>query len=148
MNTEEKFLVAIMKISELYKKAASAMLRNYGLTFAQHTALRVLEASGNGQSRITNVSKAMLVSGANLTGVAKRLARNGLIIRKDHPGDERVTLLEITPKGKQLLDNIRSDREKLIKQHLKDYSEEEIQQMLTQLEKCLRRLKVTPDSSI
>ncbi len=141
MKTDEKLLIAIIKISELYKKVSSTMLRNYGLTFAQHTALRVLEASPTGQSRITNVSKTMLVSSANLTGVAKRLAKIGLIIKKDHPRDERVTLLEITPKGKQLLDNISSDRDRLIKHCLQDYSDEEIQAMLTQLKKCLNRLK-------
>lgn len=141
MKIDEKLLIAIIKISELYKKASSSMLRNYGLTFAQHTALRVLEASPTGQTRITDVSKTMLVSGANLTGVAKRLAKIGLIIRKDHPNDERVTLLEITPKGKQLLDNISSDRDKLIKHCLQDYNDEEIQVLLTQLKKCLKRLK-------
>ncbi len=141
MKTDEKLLIAIIKISELYKKASSTMLRNYGLTFSQHTALRVLEASESGQSRITNVSKTMLVSGPNLTGVAKRLAKTGLIIKRDHPGDDRVTLLEITPKGRQLLDNISADLDRLIRETLQDYSDEEIQAILTQLKKCLNRLK-------
>jgi DNA-binding MarR family transcriptional regulator len=141
MNTDEKLLIAIIKISELYKKVSSSMLKNYGLTFAQHTALRVLEASVDGQSRITAVSKTMLVSGANLTGVAKRLAKTGLIIKKDHPKDERVTFLQITPKGRQLLANISADRDKLVKQCLQDYSDQEIRAMLTELKKCLNRLK-------
>jgi|EPASupsiteSAE347_1022098.scaffolds.fasta_scaffold01847_5 DNA-binding MarR family transcriptional regulator len=148
MNTDEKLLIAIMKISELYKKTSSSMLRNYGLTFAQHTALRVLEASATGQSGITNVSKTMLVSGANLTGVAKRLAKTGLIIKKDHPNDDRVTLLEITRKGRQLLDNIRADRDKLVKEFLKDYSDEEIRELLTQLKKCINRLKTFNSTSV
>ncbi len=147
MNTDEKMLIAIIKIAELYKKASSSMLRNYGLTFAQHTALRVLEASATGQSRITNVSKTMLVSGANLTGVAKRLAKMGLIIKKDHPKDDRVTLLEITPKGRRLLDNIVADRDKLIRRSLQDYSDHEIQVILAQLKKCLNRLKPYDASS-
>lgn len=141
MNTDEKLLIAIMKISELYKKASSSMLRNYGLTFAQHTALRVLEASTTGQDRITSISKTMLVSGANLTGVAKRLSKIGLILKKDHPNDDRITLLEITSKGRQLLNNISADRDKLVKEYLQDYSDTEIQELLTQLKKCLKRVQ-------
>jgi DNA-binding MarR family transcriptional regulator len=141
MKTDEKLLIAIIKISELYKKASSSMLRNYGLTFAQHTVLRVLEISENGQSTITNVSKTMLVSGANLTGVAKRLVKKGLVIKRNSPTDDRITLLEITSNGRQLLKNISTEKDRLVKKYLQDYSSEQILEILTQLKKCLNRLK-------
>lgn len=41
----------------------------------------------------------MLVPRANMTGIAKGLERSGFIIRKSDPRDERVTILEITPKA-------------------------------------------------
>jgi DNA-binding MarR family transcriptional regulator len=43
----------------------------------------------------------MLVPEANMTGLAKRLERDGFLIRKSDSNDERVTILEITPKGKR-----------------------------------------------
>jgi DNA-binding MarR family transcriptional regulator len=35
-----------------------------------------------------------------MTGIAKRLERDGFLIRKSDPRDERVTILQITAKGK------------------------------------------------
>jgi len=139
MEADEKLLIAIMRISELYKKACHSVFGNYRLTFPQYTVLRVLEGSENGQNTITNASKVMLVSGANLTGVAKRLERIGFLIRKGDPNDERVTLLEITPKGRQTLKNIAKDKDNLIQKLLQDYSDDQISDLLTSLKKCLNR---------
>ena len=74
--------------------------------FSQYNVLRVLDASENGENTITNVSRIMLVSGANMTGIAKRLEKNEFIIRKSDPKDERITLLEIKSKGRLSLKNI------------------------------------------
>ncbi len=139
MKADEKLLIAIMRISELYKKACHSVFGNYRLTFPQYTVLRVLEGSENGQNTITNASKVMLVSGANLTGVAKRLERIGFLIRKGDPNDERVTLLEITPKGRQTLKNIAKDKDNLIQRLLQDYSDDQISDLLMSLKKCLNR---------
>jgi MarR family transcriptional regulator, 2-MHQ and catechol-resistance regulon repressor len=78
----------------------------------------------------------MLVSGPNLSGVAKRLAKVGLILRKNDPNDERITLLEISPKGKELLKNISVEIDRLVKDCLQDYSPDQISEILTQLRKC------------
>jgi len=137
VNTDEKLLITIIKISELYKKTSSSMLRNYGLTFCQHTVLRILDGSPNGRSTITNTSKMMLVTGPNLSGVARRLAKIGLIARKNDPNDERITLLEISPRGRELLRNISVEIDKLVKNYLQDYSPDQIFKMLMQLRKCL-----------
>jgi DNA-binding MarR family transcriptional regulator len=44
------------------------------------------------------ISRIMLVAGANITGIAKRLESDGFIIKKSDPTDHQVTILEITPK--------------------------------------------------
>lgn len=54
---------------------------------------------------MSHVSHIMLVPGANFTGIAKRLAKDGFIVKKSYFRDERITLLEITPKGKRILKN-------------------------------------------
>ena len=82
LNIDEKVLMAVVRISEQFKKDSSAILANYGLTFSQYNVLRVLDASENGENTITKVSRIMLVSGANMTGIAKRLEKNEFIMRK------------------------------------------------------------------
>jgi len=65
----------------------------------------------------------MLVPGANITGIAKRLEKDGFIIKKSDSSDERVTLLEITPKGKRTLKNIEQEKDECLELMLKNLTE-------------------------
>ena len=122
---DEKVLMAIVRAAEIFKRAHSGVFRNYGLSFPQYNILRVLEASKNGQNKISDVSRIMLVPGANMTGLAKRLEKNGFIYRKSDPRDERVTILEIAPKGKETLKNIENEKDRWLELMLKDFSTSE-----------------------
>jgi DNA-binding MarR family transcriptional regulator len=103
---DEKVAIALIRATEIYKKESSSILREHGLSFAQYDVLRVLQFSQDGKTTLTDMSKRRLVSGANMTGVAKRLEKQGLIVRRNSPADERVKLIEITRKGWQVLENI------------------------------------------
>ena len=110
LTTDEKVLMAIVRTAENFKRVHSSIFRNYGLSFPQYNTLRVLEASEAGQNKISTVGKIMLVPGANMTGLAKRMERDGFILRKSDPNDERVTLLEITQKGRNTLKKIEKEK--------------------------------------
>jgi MarR family transcriptional regulator, 2-MHQ and catechol-resistance regulon repressor len=133
LKINEKVMVALVKASELFKKDSDAIFKNYGLTFSQYNVLRVLAKSTNGQNSVTNASKIMIVSSPNMTGIAKRLEKNGFIIRKNDPKDERITLLEITPKGKRAIENIKIAHEENMETYLKSFSKEEKQMLLGNL---------------
>jgi len=139
LGINEKLMVAIVRASESYKKGADAIFRNYGLTFSQYNVLRVLNNSPNGKNTITNASRIMIVSGANMTGIAKRLEKNGFIIRKSDANDERITLLEITPKGRQALLNICVEKDEIIKTYLRSFSEEEIIRVLEDIKRIFKK---------
>ena len=133
LRIDEKVVVALVKASELYKKDSDNIYRNYGLTFSQYNVLRVLNNSKDGQNSVTVTSKIMMVSSPNMTGIAKRLEKNGLILRKHDPKDERITLLEITPKGKRILENIKRTHYENISNYLETFSEEEKETLLENL---------------
>ena len=82
---DENIMMAVVRAAEIFKRMFSAIFRKYNLSFPQYNILRVLDASKDGQSRITDVSRIMLVPGANMTGLAKRLEKNGFITRKSDP---------------------------------------------------------------
>jgi len=138
MCTEEKVLMAVVRAAETFKRAISTIFRNYDLSFPQYNILRVLDASKDGQSRITHVSRIMLVPGANMTGIAKRLEKNGFIIRKSDPKDERATILEITQKGKTTLSNIEQDRDKCQEKMLKGFSQKEKEELILGVKKLIK----------
>jgi len=112
-------------MAEAFKRSVSFTFRKYRLSFPQYNVLRVLDASKDGQSRITNVSRIMLVPGANMTGIAKRLEKSGFISRTSDPNDERVTLLRITLKGKTILTKIEKERDEHMEAMLKGFTAEE-----------------------
>ena len=143
LSTDEKTLIAIVRAAEGFKRAASAIFRNYDLSFPQYNILRVLNATKNGQSRITEVSRIMLVPGANMTSTAKRLEKNGYILRKSDKNDERVTLLEITPKGKKTLDAIEKEQDLLLKNILQDFSQREKEDLLAKVKKLIKNIRQT-----
>ena len=138
LSTTEKVLMAMVRAAEIFKRTHSAIFRDYGLSFPQYNVLRVLDASRNGRNRISEVSRIMLVPGANMTGIAKRLERDGFLIRKSDPNDERVTILEITPKGKKTLKSIEPANEKSAELMLKGFSEEAKMDLLDKLTKLIR----------
>ena len=80
----------------------------------------------------------MLVTGANMTGLSKRLERDGFLLRKRDPKDERVTLLEISPKGKKTLKNIEEEKEGHIKSYLTTFSDEKKRELLEDIRQMLR----------
>ena len=141
LSLNDKVLIGIVRAGELFKREHDAVFRNYGLTFPQYNVLRVLDTSENGQNTSSNVSKIMLVSGANITGIAKRLEKNGFLIRKGDPRDERVTILEITQKGRQALKNIEQERDENLRNILADFSEADKRQMLEKIRQILKKDK-------
>lgn len=139
LDINEKVMVALVKASELFKKDSDAIFRNYGLTFTQYNVLRVLNNSKDCQNSVTNASKIMLVSSPNMTGIAKRLEKNGFIIRKNDSKDERITLLEITPKGKRVIENINAAHHDNMRTYLKSFSGDEKKKLLEDLKRVFAK---------
>ena len=138
LSIDEKVLMAIVRVAEVFKRNHSAVFRNYGLSFPQYNVLRVLEASSNGQNKMSNVSRIMLVPGANITGLAKGLVKDGFIIKKSDDKDERVTILEITPKGKGTLKHIKKEKDKRLALMLNNLSENQKLELLDKVRSILK----------
>lgn len=141
LSLDEKVMMAIVRLAEFFKKNSAYIFKNYGLTFPQYNVLRVLDSSDNRQNTISNVGKIMLVSGANMTGIAKRLEKNGFLLRKRDPNDERITLLEITPKGSERLKHISDEKDSLISRYLAHISDDQKQLLLSYLAPMIRENK-------
>ncbi|MBW2366328.1 MAG: MarR family transcriptional regulator [Deltaproteobacteria bacterium] len=139
LDINEKLMVAIVKASELFRKDSNAIFQKYGLTFSQYNVLWVLYNSPNGRNTMKTTSRIMIVSGANMTGLAKRLEKNGYIIRKNDHHDERVKFLKITPKGKQAINTIQAAKNENIARYLVSFSENEKKAMLNSLNRIFNK---------
>ncbi|MDP2646427.1 MAG: MarR family transcriptional regulator [Desulfobacterales bacterium] len=144
LTPDEKMVIAIVRVSESLKKKYTVLLENYGLTFPQYTVLRALKSSFNGENTLTNIRKIMLVSGANMTGIARRLEKKGFILRRPDPHDDRIKLLQITPKALQTLKNVMDDKNKFLVDALSDLTEGSKAEVKSHLRQVMKRLKTSP----
>lgn len=141
LTENERVLMAVLRAAEGFKRGQAEACRAHGLSFPQYNILRVLEASENGRNIVSGVSKIMLVPVANMTGLAKGLEREGFIVRASDPRDERVTVLEITAKGRQTLDEIRAAKDGHIDAILVGFSDQEKQALLDMARRIIRNVR-------
>jgi DNA-binding MarR family transcriptional regulator len=141
MGIDERVMMAMVRIAERFKKNSSAVVKKWGLTFPQYNVLRVLDASENGQNTMRSVNRIMLVSSANMTGIAKRLEKTGFIIRTSDPNDDRLKRLQITPDGIQVLKDISDRKERSLRRYLMKYSDEQKSALMETLREILEQTK-------
>lgn len=141
MSIDERVMMAIVRVAEGFKKNSSAVVKDWGLTFSQYNLLRVLDASENGQNTMKNVNRIMLVSSANMTGIAKRLEKSGFIVRTSDPNDDRSKRLQITPQGTRVLKDIADRKERSLRRYLVKYSDEQKSELLDTLRGILKQTK-------
>ena len=141
LSLNEKVLMGVVRVAEDFKKTASNVFKGFGLTFAQYNVLRVLNSFDDGENTITNVGRIMVVTGANMTGLSKRLEKARYLVRKRDPNDERVTLLSITPRGIQVLKDIEKEKENVLESYVGGLTHEEKREVLSYLKKVIAHAK-------
>jgi DNA-binding MarR family transcriptional regulator len=75
-----------------------------GLSLAMFNVLMILSRASEKKFKQHDISKLLLVSRANVTGLVNTLARKGLVKREADPKDRRAWLVKMTEKGKDLLE--------------------------------------------
>ena len=79
-------------------------LREHGLSDQQWRVLRVL--GEHGMVETGRVAREAFILGPSLTGVLARMERDGLIRRARDPADQRRTVVEATPKGTRMVQQL------------------------------------------
>jgi DNA-binding MarR family transcriptional regulator len=115
---DERLMMAIVRVSERFKRKSSAIFADYGISFSQYNVLRLLNGCKGGQSTITEISRQLIVSTPNMSGIAKRLEKSGFVNRSRDKNDERKTILILKAPGRQVLAKIRNLQEKNIEKFL------------------------------
>lgn len=141
MILDEKVMIFIVMASEMFKKQSSAIFKQHGLTFSHYNVLKYLAACEDGRDTVGNVSRHMLVTGANVTGLAKRMEKAGLIERQNDVKDERLTLLQVSSTGLKTLGSIREIQEQHIGEYLQMYSRDQKEGVLSLLKHVVREGK-------
>jgi len=98
---EKSAWLALMALLTKLPGALDAQLtKEAGLTFFEYTVLGML-AEADGTLRMSALAELTNGSLSRLSHVARRLERQGLLIREPDPHDGRATLAILTPAGRE-----------------------------------------------
>jgi DNA-binding MarR family transcriptional regulator len=83
------------------KKVRSQLRTRFGTTLPRFDLMAQLERAPDGL-KMNELSRRMMVTGGNITGITDQLAAEGLVDRVDVEGDRRAYRVLLTPKGRKL----------------------------------------------
>lgn len=102
--------ITLMRLSNDLSDAYDAHLARHGLSTGRFTVLvRLFSTSETEDGRgltPAELAENSCVSRATMTGLLDTLEKDGLISREDHPEDRRMYTVRLTPKARQLLEDM------------------------------------------
>ncbi len=134
-------LLGIVVTASLLLKFADKFFGKYGITGTQFNILKMLrefEAEGLSQQEL---SQKLVVTQSNVVGLIDRLEKSGYVQRKAHPTDRRFNLLELTAKGRKLVDDLEVLYFKKINELMGTLPERQKQTIITALGDLRERIK-------
>lgn len=107
--------------------------RAFDTTLPRFDALAQLDRAPGGLT-MTELSRRMMVTNGNITGVVDRLVADGLVDRRAAPDDRRALIAELTPHGRRTFRRMIPVHHAEIGRMLGDVPREELTQIFALLE--------------
>jgi len=119
-----QLLIQFARTFNLLESILNKHYQSYGLSEAKFNAIFLLYRSDDGLL-LSELGNMMLVTKANMTGLIDRMEKDKLVKRCSHPTDRRSTIVKITEKGKELIEDIIPSHIALNQKFIASLSEEE-----------------------
>jgi DNA-binding MarR family transcriptional regulator len=91
----------------------SRLRAEFDITLPRFDLMSQLERSPQGL-KMGELSKRMMVTGGNVTGITDQLVAERLVIREDSPRDRRAYIVKLTPEGRRSFRKMAEAHEKWI----------------------------------
>jgi DNA-binding MarR family transcriptional regulator len=96
-------VTSIMRVQQIFLSRVDKVLRTYGLTFARFELLSLVSFTRSGALPLSKAGDRLQVHPTSITNSVDRLEADGLVRRRPHETDRRMTLVEILPAGRGLV---------------------------------------------
>jgi len=128
----------MMRVTDKLHRLEGDNLAKFNLTLAQFGVLAHLSANDGITQQA--LSEMLFVTKGNVCGLIGRLEERGLVVRVSDPDDRRSNHLHLTPKGRELADQVVPANEQFISDHMATLSPEEqetLRALLRRLDKSI-----------
>ena len=95
------------------REVRERLRKRFGTTLARFDLLAQLERTRTGM-RMTELSRRLMVTSGNVTGLTDQLVAEGLVVRRISSSDRRVCVVRLTPKGRRQFDAMAAAHERWI----------------------------------
>ncbi len=120
--------------------------KRFGMTLARFDYLAQLHRHPDGL-RMSALSRYLMVTGGNVTGLTDELEKDGLVQREAEPGDRRSWRLSLTPKGRKAFEGIASEHEKWVVELLGGLGDDDRHTLFELLGKLRVQLSAPPPAT-
>ena len=103
--------------------------REFGVTLPKFDVMAALARRERGMT-MTEVSRQLMVSNGNVTGIVDRLVAEGLVMRTANKADRRATFVRLTRKGLRLFETMAAAHERWVDEILAAFSDEQGEAMI------------------
>ena len=133
-----KLWLRLLSCTNLVEAHVRSRLRaEFGITLARFDLMAQLERHPNGL-KMSELSRRMMVSGGNVTGLTDQLEKEALVTRADAPADRRAYTVKLTPVGRALFARMAGAHEQWVIELFSGLTSSE----KTQVHRLLAKLKL------
>ncbi len=122
------WLRALTLTNMVEQRVRTRLREEYEVTLPRFDVMAALYNLPEGVS-MGDISRWLMVSNGNVTGIAERLEREGLVHRHPRPEDRRSQLVRLTDTGRTAFEAMAGDHEEWIATMLWGLSEEDVEQL-------------------
>ncbi len=127
----------LLTCTQLVEKQVRSRLREqFDTTLPRFDLMAQLERSPDGM-KMNELSRRMMVTGGNVTGITDQLVAEQLVERVDVEGDRRAYRVRLTPRGRKLFHEMAHEHERWIVEAFEGLGERDI----AMLHKLLGKVK-------
>lgn len=132
----------LLRCTNLVERDIQTRMRETDVTLPRFDFLAILYQAGCALN-MGDISHRLMVSNGNVSGLAERLSKQGLIERWQWPDDRRHWYAALTKKGHQLFEEVAHEHELWIAALMQELDDNEIEQLgalLTRLRQSISAL--------
>ena len=130
---------AYSAVSAVEREISARLRERFGASLARFDLMAHLFAAPDGLT-MGQLTRKLLVSGGNTTGLVERLAREGLAAREVDAQDRRVYRVALTARGRALFQDMAEEHEAWVNEILGDLDPQEMARATALLARVRRRL--------
>jgi DNA-binding MarR family transcriptional regulator len=137
----------LLTCTQLVEKQVRGQLRErFDTTLPRFDLMAQLERAPDGL-KMNELSRRMMVTGGNVTGITDQLVAEGLVDRVDVEGDRRAYRVRLTPKGRKLFHDMAHQHERWILEAFAALTDKEISTLHKLLGKVKDHARSMPEAT-